>query len=416
MRVRVLLALFVVLAGACSARIDVTIPPPPVAERVRLAAHYLAEHVDANGRFAYLVHADGLPTPQEYSMARHAGALYTIAFYALETGDRDVLPALRRGLDYVRKNHVRTFGAHRELSAVFPDPGEEDTFWKKQPAQGDSIAKLGTSALMLAALALTRRVDPDSAPLDEMRRFARFILYMQYLSGRFSDRYRDGERDDVTYSIYSPSQSTYALALLFAVDPDLDWLDAAARGALYLVESQRAMREQPTDHWLLMTYEAMAPCFSRLEDGDEVRTTLLDHCARIAEAMAQDQRLAGKTVTPFGAFDIDGNSCGTSARLEGLLGLRLALPPGRSGLARTLDRVIAPALSFVCRCQLTDGPLKGGFIFSRQPAPAGLSAEQVDEFKRCRREIRIDYVAHPIGALLRYQKTLAPAGAAPVRR
>jgi hypothetical protein len=157
-----------------------------------------------------------------YNEVRHAGVTMSLYQAAGKLGDRDALEAADRGLGWMDGHLVR----RRDWAALAGADGSE--------------AKLGASALMLAALAERRVATVDGQHDELMRELGRFIVMMQRPDGGFYVSWltaREAPQYEGT-SRYYPGEAFWALSLLRKAFPDEGW-EAPVRLAASFLTTRR---------------------------------------------------------------------------------------------------------------------------------------------------------------------------------
>ncbi|MBX3209047.1 MAG: hypothetical protein KF764_28700 [Labilithrix sp.] len=418
----------------------------PLAQAIDEAADYLVRVNGADGRFEYVRFVDGREGPAgQYNVLRHAGSIYALSDYVLaaggrsgDVGSRDGAPAIAqrasetasRASAYLVSRYVRPLGRDPELLAVWSDPREEAGS-SRLPA-----AKLGGAGLALVALAseagVDRRVreagaggaDAGAPTLETMRGLARFICFMQQPSGAFYAKYEEEQgyvRD--AESLYYPGEAILALTMLYEIDRDDRWRDAAARGIAQLIASRRGAKTLPNDHWLMIAIDRFLPHHTGAAPA--TKAEMLEHAIALGRAMMKEQADALATThdpNVAGAFDTEGRTTPAATRLEGLLALEHAVAesPEHAAFRDELRVTIRRGVAFLRRSQVRDGVARGGVPRSQSGAAVGGDVPDAGAGEaRQEQEVRIDYVQHALSALLRYAATCAgrtdcpPEGRAP---
>ena len=151
-----------------------------------------------------------------------------------------------------------------------------------------SYVKLGGAGLALLALATWQATTHEETYLEQAKQFATFLVSQQRESGEFvyfASKTPGGPPRDRT-SAYYPGEAIVALATLHELDPDPRWLQAAIRGAVWLIEVRDAglpPERLSNDHWLAMGLRSL----HRQTEDPRWR----QHAQRIAEAVAWQNRL-----------------------------------------------------------------------------------------------------------------------------
>lgn len=353
-----------------------------LAQAIDAAADFLADSVTPSGKMIYRQYADGRALPDKYNLLRHAGALYALG----SVGDPAAHgPALLRAARWLHACCVQPVPGFEAIAAPW---------WP--PVRGDSRcleAKLGGAGLALIALLEANRLAPDTIPAQDLRRLARFLVYMQRPDGSFFSKYRpcDGGRDERWTSLYYPGEAALALVRYARLDADPLWHEAAVAALDYLARTRAGQHEVPADHWALI---ATAALFETEEPLDATRRAhLLAHVAQVAEAIADTTRVVAGDDPAHGSFGRGGRIAPTATRLEALLAARRLLSREASStpvLAR-LDPILAQGVAFLLRAQRSAPPARGAL-----PRAITHGTRRSDE-------LRIDYTQHALSVLLDYR-------------
>ena len=216
------LAVFVL--GAATLRLAVVpaeVCPPVGAAAVRAAtaeaAGWLERGVRPGGRYLYGYDRKQDAVSRDYNLTRHAGVMMGLYRLAAETGDRRALAAADHGLAFVAARLVR----HGDWAA-FAERGQE--------------ARLGASALAVAALAHRRLATGDRSYDRLMRALGRFLLAQQLPDGRVLGYWSPSTGRPVpdAYAKFGTGEALWALALLDRLFPGGGWGKPAARLARYV--------------------------------------------------------------------------------------------------------------------------------------------------------------------------------------
>ena len=338
-------------------------------QAVRAGGDYLLRAQKGDGSFHYEYDAftDSV-SENDYNILRHAGA--AIALFQLYEATRDAryLEAARRAVVY--------------LQGRFRWAREADAFYVMDD---DGKAKLGANGLALVALARQMRYDARSADAASARRLANLILRMQQRDGSFASYYDlRGEPEDRA-SLYYPGEAMLGLLELYKLTRDRRLLEAARRGAAYLIEAQQGMPSPPPDAWLMQALEVL---FTLKHNAQYAA-----HAIRIAEAMIKEQRTADDAPLYAGSYRFGvPRATPVASRAEGLLAaLRLARMTNDVRAAG-----IAEALKLSARFQLAQQFNADNSYYLADPErAAGGFRESLTSAR-----VRIDYVQHNVAALL----------------
>ena len=388
--------------------VAVVIPPPSrqVTAKVLKGAigrsgQYLVENCGQSGRFTYLAHPDpSFTAGPQYNVLRHLGAIYGLARYHRFSPSEEISQAVTRSVQFVRTNCMRAPEGKEGMLAIWSDP---------DLVHGSpySVAKLGGAALALVALDQVEEVHAGTTSLEEFRQLGRFILAMQKQDGSFFSLFipSRGGPDDEFKSQFYPGEAAYGLLLLSVRDPEGPWLQAAADAVAALARDQLEKRITTPDQWTLMAGELLLANYEICQ-APIPKSGILDHLKRTAVDMLNDQLAALGDSRTTGCYTIDGQTCPTATRLEGLLALLAYFPAADQALASQARVSVQLAMSFLVRCQVRRGKLAGGFpcvtasLSPDDPRLTAIPDIQVEE-------IRIDYVQHALCAMIRYHDLLA---------
>ncbi|TPV94197.1 MAG: hypothetical protein B7733_16550 [Myxococcales bacterium FL481] len=361
-------------------------------EGSQLARDYIVRETSAAGRFTYRKHVDNQKVKRKYNILRHSGTMYSLGMLA----QRDMLndeakAALARAATHLRENYIAGVDGRPGLLAVYSKKGEEKSVSKTPEV------KLGGVGLALVGLLAARAQDPESIPLEELQKLARFVLFMMQDDGSFHSKWSVDRQFDYDFkSLFYPGEAILGLVTLYQVDSNREWLDAAAKAAGRLVISRRGQKRLPPDHWLLIATSALLPVYSDATSPSVSADELYQHVVDIADQMLVSQRryLGGDDAVIKGAFDHSGGCTGASTRLEGLVALYdLAAKRGDEDVKRRLRPALGRGGEFVLRCQVIAGPMQGAIVRN-----AFVGSKPRDA--RRQREVQIDYVQHAMSSLL----------------
>ncbi|HLA85230.1 MAG TPA: hypothetical protein VJL29_10580 [Thermoguttaceae bacterium] len=378
-----------------------SLAPPTFDEAIQEASNYLASHCDERGRFTYLVNLDPkIHVVPQYNIIRHAGAVHALALSQRRHPNAETRKALLRAAGFLRR------------AAVGPVPGETDmiTVWSTPEIDGQSSptdSKLGGAGLGLAALASVEQVVPGTASLEELRGLGRFLTFMQKRDGSFYYAYEPGSvgRNNFGQCLYYPGEAALGLMMLYEMDPQPIWLEAAARAMAYLARLRRGDDVVEPDHWALLATARLWPVCDRC-NPPLPREMLLEHAKQICRRMLDDRPDWSKETVRWGCLTHDGRTCPTATRVEGLAAALTFLPDEEAALREEIRRAVGPAVEFLRRSQIRQGPCRGGIpgVVARDKPWAGL-LEKPGETT----EIRVDYVQHALGGMIEWEKRVGQA-------
>ena len=223
---------------------------PTISEAEAVAsAMAAAEWLEAgqrDGRYVYEYDRTTGQPAEGYNLVRHAGV--TMSLYQLAAaGADDALGAADEGTDFMLD---RLEPAGDGLALV---------------DRGSSSARVGASALMVAALLDRRAATGDERYDSELRALGRFLAGQVEPSGRVSSDYDLAARAPIDQtSRYATGEAAWALARLHTTFPTEDEWDAAARAVAEYLATERDDAEdvapQPwPDQWAAYLLAELAP-------------------------------------------------------------------------------------------------------------------------------------------------------------
>jgi len=355
-------------------------PPPRSVDDYRAAAldgvRWLDRMLQPNGRFQYDYDplADA-PFDFGYSLPRHAGAAYFLAFAHRKTGDPTARAAAARALDYL---------VERELRDCNPAPGR---------CVGQGVVDAGSTALAIVAMAEYERGTGEGKYLEPLRRLTEFLVWLQEPDGDFIHLYDPAQdRRFPDRLLYYSGEATLALMEAYRVLQDPDLLDRVRAALDFLT----------TDNWSFFgsAYfygEEHWTCIAALEAFPEVQSdAYLDFCEAFAAFLREMQTEEGEppfgfegayVVTPF----LAPRTTPVAGRTEAAVATyKLGQAMGRPNLV-VLEQV-RRSLSFLIRLRYA---ADAGPLFPRPDRAAGGMPGGFDD-----PVVRIDYVQHAGNALL----------------
>lgn len=344
-------------------------------QAARAGGDYLLRLQKRDGGFNYYYDAaEDRVEPRTYNIVRHAGAAISLFDLYGATRDLRYLESAKRAVRFLGSRFRRARGTQGSYVLDY-----------------DGKAKLGANGLALVALTRQIELDPRSRNRGSAEGLAKLILALQRKDGSFEMRYRLQPNEQVpSESLYYPGEAMLGLIRLYGLNRDARLLDAARRGADYLIERQQKMNAFPADAWFMQALEAL------YNIGHEKRYAR--HAIALAEAMMADQYTEDDPPGYAGGFG-PGPPRGTPAasRAEGLVSAyRIARSTGDARATK-----IADTLKSCARFQLSQ-QLTADSAGVRNPRlAAGGFREDLTSMK-----VRIDYVQHNVSSLLGVAETL----------
>jgi len=375
---------FLVLAGVCILTLAFTRNAREARSIEADAARggdYLVRHFHKEaGNFDYLYDPVANKVKNSYNLLRHAGTTYALLSLYERVQKEEYRAVAEQALKFLYIQQAPCPLPHKDLLCVYED----------------GSAKLGGNALAVLAFTEHVRVTGDTMYLKKAQTYAAWIVATQNESGEFTqhEQTESGTTTDLV-SEYYPGEAIFALMRLYALDHDARWLEAARKGALWLITVRDAEKTIETivhDHWLLYGLRELYAI--------EPDVRYLDEARRITDSIAALQHVRTDDVRWMGGFYTPPRSTPSATRVEGLVAAQgLFVQAGDRVYAAKSLEVIKRAVPFLLRTQVT----------VERAAREGLNAEgarggftdSLDEHL-----IRIDYVQHNISALLGYAEIL----------
>lgn len=367
---------------------------------ITLAGEYLVNVNRPDGQFVYRQYLEPRNEPKrKYNMLRHAGTLYALARYFRWQPKHATWDVLMRGNRFMRQA-IRSLPAHPEKYALWSEASVTGQ-------RGPTVAKLGGTGLALVAMASIHQIDARVVSLQEMQRLARFLCYMQKPNGSFHSKYipTNQGRSDNFVSLYYPGEATLGLIMLYQMDSNPKWLQAAIQSLTYLAQKRRGQKRLEADHWSLLATAELMKCGNIPDGPGELGPDglFIDHAVRICRSILSCQPRLLPGTSEYGGFVKDGRTCPTATRLEGLIACRTWLPESDFHPEARWERAVLQGIRFVLRSQIKSGRLLGGIPRAIKRWPEG-NLNFDPSFNRRVGEVRIDYVQHALSALISYHE------------
>jgi hypothetical protein len=288
----------VVVRGMVERPAEVT--PERLLAGVRHGADYLARVMNAEGRYVYMYHPLEDRDDASYGWLRHAGSTYALFEAYEELGTPLYAAKGELALQYLK--------AH-----LHDDPESQGKY--VLDTRDEEQQKVGGAGLSLLAFAKAAALTGSRAELETMHSLARTILKAEYEDGHFrsnADVEHETGKKLKREPVYYPGEAVLGLMRLYAIDPQSAYLDAARRGADWVVHVRDALvseDNQEHDHW--MSY-AMNELYRVTKDR-----AYLDFAYKIARAIQKKQRTPADAAAPdFVATFFEGETTPGSTRLE----------------------------------------------------------------------------------------------------
>jgi hypothetical protein len=360
----------------------------------RLGADYLVRVLDDRGRFIYAYQTlEDKPGKDEdgadYNMLRHCGTTYALleAYEAFQ--DPRYLEAAERALKYLQTR------LRRRPAWVPVKPGIGD-FVHVIDEDRAELSKLGGAGLALIALSKHAALTGDGTHLGTMRGIARYILHQQEENGHFLSyfQYKPEQKVGQKDILYYPGEAMLGLMRLYALDPDRRWLEAARRGADYLIFTRDVKKSESNldhDHWLSYALNELYRATKN--------QAYADHAFKISRAIMLKQKSRSDAPAPdfVGGFYKIPASTPASVRLEAYAAditlARYAGTPDASLIEAAMD-----VAGFVEAQQFDEQ--RAYFVANPARALGGVRESLVNN------DVRIDYVQHALSGMLGFARAL----------
>ncbi len=346
--------------------------PESLLESAKLAGAYLTQAVGPDGRFVYSYRPKTDEVRDRYNILRHAGTIYSMMELYQVSREPELLSAAERAIGYLRRAiQPCTIGETQAACVV-----------------EDQEVKLGGNGLAIVALAKHAEATGTQPHTNLISDLGSWILATQDAAGDFTihkQPFPQGPPDRFR-SQYYPGEAL--LALLRGGGTEPSWLEAAAKGARWLIEVRD--RSVPTDrlnhdHWLLY---ALNDLHRRQPDP-----LYLDHATRITQAILERQNRKPTYLDWLGSYYRPPRSTPTATRTEGLTAAyQLERDFGDPEKAQEILEAIKLGVRFQLQTQFR--PESAIYLPNPQRVLGGFR-RSLENY-----EIRIDYVQHNISSLL----------------
>lgn len=350
--------------------------------RLRRAAEaggtYLSRAVRSDGRFVYSFLPKTNRKSREYNILRHAGTTYAMLELYRQSPNEALLEAAERAIEGLLDT-VRPAATPRP-------PGGKPALCVVERR----MTKLGGAALAAVALAEYERATGKKRHRDTLDGLVRWIQSRQKANGEFAPHKATypADRPLIFVSQYYPGEAILALMRAFALTGDESLLDAAEKGAAFLIDVRD--RDVPLadlnhDHWLLYALNELHRA--------RPKARFHDHASKIARAIMTRQNLTPRYPDWKGSYCQPPRSTPTATRTEGLCAAyELARDFGDPADKTKILGAIRNALAFQLQMQFQ--PESTLYLADPRRALGGFPRSLTDF------EIRIDYVQHNISSLL----------------
>lgn len=343
-------------------------------QAARLGGDYLVRMQKPDGSFHYIYNpVRGVFSERQYNILRHTGSAICLLDLYDATRDQRYLGSAASAIKFL-VTRVRPFEKNAAYVLDF-----------------DGKAKLGATGLALIAICKQSEAAARPADLELARRLARFIVSQQRADGGFESYWKvRGDEPSGSVSLFYPGEAMLGLLTLHRMTKEPGLLDAARRGADFLIKTQRT-RGLPPDAWFIQALERLYQITPN--------SAYSGHAIDLAAAMIANQIGEFEEGEQDSEADLtDTRAAMVASRAEGMVAAYL--------LARkTGDKradMIATHLRVSVRFQLSQQYTMANTQGAKNPAMALGGFRQGPAYGR----IRIDYVQHNISALLGVARAL----------
>jgi hypothetical protein len=353
-------------------------------------AHYLVAHLAPNGRYIYEHDlSTGVKTDPlhggAYSMPRHGGTTYFLAQMYRITKEEWLREPIERAFA-----HLVDLMSQGGCATKLPDGTDIDCVIDK----GEGAAGLGSTALVVVALAEYQLATGDKRYQPLATKLASFLLFMQRPDGSFCHLYdpKTKTRDETSELLYYSGEAALALVRMNKITGDPKYAQAAERGLDWLVDWYDFFVGGfifGEEHWTCIAAEAIWPEVKKpkyREFCNAYGEFLRQQQPELGEHPDEDDLVGGYNVTPFVPPYNTPAGSRTEAMISAyLLGAHAGVPD------EALRGQIAAALQYVLGQQIrpeNDFNVVGD-------ADGGMPGSPLE------RNVRIDYVQHVCSAMIR---------------
>ena len=372
------------------------IPAPPKLSAAALrtaalnGARYLVNHMGPNGRYVYEHDlATGVKTDPmhagAYSMPRHGGTTYFLAQVYRITKEEWLKEPIERAFA-----HLVDLMAQGNCAGKLPDGTEIDCVIDK----GEGSAGLGSTALVVVALAEYQLATGDKRYLPLATKLANWLLYMQRVDGSFCHLYDPVKklRDEKTELLYYSGEAALALVRMNKITGDAKYTLAAERGLDWLVDWYDFFVGgfiYGEEHWTCIAAESIWPEVKKAKYRDfcaSYGTFLRQQQPTLGEHPDEDDLAGAYNVTPF----VPPYNTPAGSRTEAMISAYL-LTEHHGNPDLELRDQIAATLQYTIGQQIrpeNDFDVVGD-------ADGGMPGSPLE------RNVRIDYVQHVCSGMIR---------------
>jgi hypothetical protein len=384
---------------------DQSVDPEQLTASIHRAADYLINRCNHKGKFLYRINLNpdaGLK--RKYNFLRHAGAIYALGQYEKTYPSKLTLETINRAAYFLKKASIAPIP---EKFAPVPTRNDLLAVWSVPAITGSGKpiqAKLGGTGLGLVALTGIERIAPGTTSLDYLQQLGNFIIFMQKKDGSFYSKFypHHGGKNDQWTSLNYPGEAALGLLTLYEIDPDPQWLQAAANTIAYLARLRAGKSQVPADHWALLATAKLLPLYERCRQPLP-RDAIVNHAVQICESILATAAHYPESSVAHGCLTDDGRTTPTAIRLEGLLAVLDIIPDDKISIKKQIVITARESIRFLMKSQIQSGEYAGAIPRALRPLPES-HPRFTKDFNQRATEVRIDYVQHALSAMLQYEK------------
>jgi len=364
------------------------ITPELVFDAAKEAGAYLSSAVKETGRMVYKYNPRSDYEPFGYSLARHAGTIYSMACLYKVAPNDFLLESMKLSMNY--------------LTAQIQDcpiPYKKDEHAKcliDYEHDNHAISKLDANALTVLAIVeyLHATKENNDHFIDMAKGIATFIMGSQRDNGSFCQKIRlngahGTELDEEYFVGYALGEVAFALARLHKIlDNNEAYLVTATTTTAHIVAQESKVDDANfrIDHWLLLG----------IAELPNVKNTFMDYAMRSVKVARHFQSVEAEDdeeLDLIGIYYDDMSVTATATKAEGLCALyELAVANGKTEEAALILESTTLSVSYQLQAQYR--PEKA--IYMKDPNRIlGGFHETISESK-----MRIDYTQHNLSSLL----------------
>lgn len=349
-------------------KLDVEITRQNLFQSIRLASDYLKNAVKRDGTFVYIYYPETDEESKDYNISRHAGAIYNMLELYELSKDKKLLDAIKKAIDYFLTQQRTCKENEKNTICIVENEGY---------LTPNGVA---VGAIVLAKYIL---VTNDKKYFPIMIKFGNWLKNRQY----------DKRRIDLKYVNY-PGEALLGLVRIYSVDPDEKWLDAAEKGAQFLIkerDNKVSDDKLNPDHWLLYTLNELYRY--------RPNPLYLNHVIRLSKVIIKKQTKESKFPDLIGGYSGSSAITSIATKLEGLCSAyNLLHDYDKKKEANEILNSMKLATQFLLRGQFKPESV----MYFQNPRKAiGGFHQSLNRF-----DIEIDYLQHSVSGIVGLYKIL----------